>query len=181
MQVPRLNELKGWRERLGITQMKAATSIGITQSYLARIESGSANPGYKLILKLSDYYAQIEGMPEDTVENKFHKGVDSVEPHETLERAASLMKWKGYSQLPVIKGGQNMGSVTEAMVSAKIHEVGRDIAMKMAVSDVMGTPFAEVDERSPLSLAAAMLKHTPLVLVKKGHRYEGILTRSDLL
>lgn len=179
--MPRLNELKEWRERLGLTQAHVASSIGITQSYLARIESGHANPSYKLILRIVEFYNTTENVPEDIVENRFHKGVEFVESHETLERVASLMKWKGYSQVPVFKGGASVGSVSEAMVSAKIHEVGRENAMKLQVSEVMSAPYPEIDIKSPLSLAAAMLRHVPLILVKKGQRFEGVLTRSDLL
>jgi len=181
MHIPKPNELKEWRERLGITQAKASDAVGITQSYLARIESGHSNPSYNLILKLADFYNSVEGAKEETIKDKYHKGIDYVDATDTLEKVASLMKWKGYSQVPVFRNGHSVGSINEMQVNAQIHELGRETAMRVVVSDVMSAPYPELDEDSPLSLAASMLKHVPLILVKRGQNLVGVLTRSDLL
>ncbi|MEM3364022.1 MAG: helix-turn-helix domain-containing protein [Candidatus Micrarchaeia archaeon] len=181
MQIPTMLEMRKWRERLGKTQVEVAKALGITQSYLARIESGTANPGYNLVLKIANLYSQWEFGPGETITNKYHKGVEYVGPMETVAKAASHMKWKGYSQMPVIEQGKCIGSISESLINKKMREMNKDELYRIPIKNIMEAPFMEVNEDCPLALASDMLRHVPLLLVKNGNRYVGVITKSDLL
>ena len=52
---------------------------------------------------------------------------------------------------------------------------------RMRVADAMEPPFPTIDEKAPVSLAAAILQHYGAVLTTSRGEVQGIVTKSDLL
>jgi cystathionine beta-synthase len=106
--------------------------------------------------------------------------VVSVAPGTGVRQALGLMTLHDISQLPVMDGSSNVGSVSEWALT------GRGLAdpkvLDRLVGDVMDGPFPEVDVRqSTDSVAKLLSKSSPAVLVRGAAGIEGIVTRSDLL
>jgi cystathionine beta-synthase len=106
--------------------------------------------------------------------------VVSVAPGTGVRQALGLMTLHDVSQLPVMDGASNVGSVSEWALT------GRGLAdpkvLDRLVGDVMDAPFPEVDVRqSTDSVSKLLSKSSPAVLVRGAAGIEGIVTRSDLL
>ena len=110
-----------------------------------------------------------------------HKGdIVSVTPGQTVRQAIRLMHLHDVSQLPVMDGGNCVGSVSDWSLSTKSLEDTK--VLDMTVSQVMEPPFPIVDDQQAADSVAKLLsKSNPAVLVRTNGRLSGIVTRSDLL
>jgi cystathionine beta-synthase len=101
-------------------------------------------------------------------------------PGATVRQALRLMSLHDVSQLPVMEGGDCVGSVSEGALSARALEDTK--LLDATVSEVMDPPFAIIDSAQPLDGIVKLLsKSTPAVLVRRDGNVEGIVTRSDVL
>jgi cystathionine beta-synthase len=106
--------------------------------------------------------------------------VVSVAPAASVRQALRLMSLHDVSQLPVMDGGNCVGSVSEGFLTAKSLENTK--LLDSAVSDVMDQPFPVVDAGQPVDAVAKLLsKSNPAVLVRDRGTVQGIVTRSDML
>ena len=51
-----MRRLKELRDRRGISQLKLAMDLGLTQNSVSRYESGAREADYKTLIALSDYF-----------------------------------------------------------------------------------------------------------------------------
>ncbi len=107
--------------------------------------------------------------------------VYTVSPSDTLGEAISYMTDYGISQLPVVEGGEVVGSVNESVILS--HLIDHPGARLEHVSKVMKDPFPVVSPRLELQELSAMLNDgNGAVLVPTGDdRHYEIITRSDLI
>jgi cystathionine beta-synthase len=104
----------------------------------------------------------------------------STAPGASVRQALGLMSLHDVSQLPVMDGGNCVGSVSESVLSVRGLEDTK--VLERTVSDVMDAPFPIVDATTPADTAVKMLgRNNPAVLVRDHGTVQGILTRSDLL
>ncbi len=182
--MPDLSEVARQRKTLGLTQSQLANLAGVSQSAVAKIERGKMVPSYEIVRKLLlSLQKQAEKTkPEKTASKVRTKGVRSLSPGATLQAAAEVMRHHGFSQLPVIDSGKNLGHVTEGTVAKLILE-GKDMKdlASIRVSQVMDPPLPTIDDEAPVSLVAALLQRYPAVLVVKGGEIVGIIAKSDLM
>ena len=92
------------------------------------------------------------------------------------------MNKKAISQLPIVKGGEVVGSVSEKTLVERIARgSGIEDVLRQQVKSIMDQPFPSVSQDSPLEMVAKMLNYTGAVLTYQGGKMAGIITRSDLL
>jgi cystathionine beta-synthase len=104
----------------------------------------------------------------------------SVAPGATVRQALRLMALHDVSQLPVMDGGNCVGSVADWSLSAK--SLDNSKVLDATVSEVMEAPFPVVDLAQPVDTVAKLLsKSNPAVLVRDNGSVQGIVTRSDML
>jgi cystathionine beta-synthase len=104
----------------------------------------------------------------------------AVAPGQTVRQALRLMSQHDVSQLPVMDGGNCVGSVSDWSLSARSLEDTK--LLDATVSDVMDPPFPVVDANQPVDSVAKLLsKSNPAVLVRERDVVRGIVTRSDML
>jgi cystathionine beta-synthase len=90
------------------------------------------------------------------------------------------MRLHDVSQLPVLEGSESVGSVTEYSLVARGLESTK--FLDATVGEVMDEPFPVVEAEDPVDGIAKLLSKTnPAVLVRSDGRFEGIVTRSDML
>ena len=98
----------------------------------------------------------------------------------TVEQAVNLMRQYDISQVPIMEGGQVVGSVSETRILDIL--VSDPVAKYKPVAEYMEKPFPVVPEESPLTeVAHQMDRETPAILVKQSNGDYDIITKSDLI
>ncbi|MCZ6916201.1 MAG: pyridoxal-phosphate dependent enzyme [Gemmatimonadetes bacterium] len=104
----------------------------------------------------------------------------TIAPSATVRQALNLMSTYNVSQLPVVEGSENVGSVAESALMAEA--VADPSTLTRPVRDLMEDPFPVVDRDTPLEHVTALLsRENPAALVRHDDRIEGIITRHDVL
>jgi cystathionine beta-synthase len=104
----------------------------------------------------------------------------SLGPGGSVRQALNLMSTWNVSEVPVIDGGDCVGSLTENALMARSLEDGG--VLDKPVADVMGPPYPVVDALLPIErLTAFLSRESPAVLVRRDGKLTGIVTRYDVL
>lgn len=172
------------RRELGLTQKALAAMAGVSQSLIAKIEGGLVQPSYanvkKLVVCLEAEKARRH--PPVTVGKVCAKTIVWAEAGDSVREAAALMRRHGYSQLPVRRRGVSVGSLSDKLLSEVLATAERpQVVAVQRVEEIMGEPFPQVPEATPLKVASVLLQFSPAVLVVRESEPVGMLTKADLL
>ncbi len=171
-----LKEIKEIRRKLGLTQSQLARCANVSQSLIAKIESGRLDPTYSNAMKIFSAVDTLERKKEAKAEEIMSEKIISVTPDTSLRETISKMKKHGISQLPVIVEHKAVGIITESdILEALLNKKGN------TVEDVMESPPPVVSTESSLSVVSHLLKYVQMVLVSKRGSLTGVITKSDLL
>jgi len=171
-----LEEVKKIRKKLGLTQTELANRAGVSQSLIAKIESGRIDPTYTKAIKIFAALSELEKKEEIKAEQLMTSRIIGVEPDDSIKDAISKMKKSQISQLPVIENHKLLGLVSEsnildAMLNSK----------STSVRGVMQEAPPIVSKTTSVSVVSSLLKHFPMVAVSEQGRLIGLITKSDLL
>ncbi len=182
---PDISDIKKLRKKVEMTQKELAKRTGLSQSYIARLENGDLNPSYenlKKIFSVLEYELEKREEREIKVKDVMTRDVIFVDYNDSIDSAMRIFLKYGFSQLPVIKNGQVVGSITESIISSKISNGKSPSELKkMKVYEIMEEPFPIVGESTPIKIAAFLLKFYPAIIVTNGEKITGIVTKADLL
>ena len=104
----------------------------------------------------------------------------STTPGAPVRQALGLMSLHGVSQLPVLDGGNCVGSVSEGALTVRALEEPK--TLERTVADVMEAPFPVVEASLPAeSVVKLLTRSNHAVLVRAEGGVRGIVTRGDLL
>jgi len=179
---PPLEEIAQKRRRLGLKQAELAKLAGVSQSLIAKLESGRIDSSYKKVKTIFDAMERLEVKTKIQACKMLQNKIVSVQKNEQVSKVVQLMKTHGYSQLPVFDGKQPVGSISEKAILRQILD-GKDMAEISALpaSQVMEEGFPQVGEDAPLSLISSLLQVYSAVMVLKKGMVVGIITKADLL
>lgn len=175
-----ISAIRESRRRLGLTQHALARAAGVSQSLVAKIESGRIDPAYSKVKSLLEALSRQQSAKEKCARDIMHAGAQAVSCTETLHSAAAKMRKHSISQMPVLDGGAVVGSISEQAILAHFTVQGRKMA-SLRVGDVMEEAFPSALPSTPISAVAALLRHYPAVLVTERGKIAGIITKADLL
>jgi cystathionine beta-synthase len=97
----------------------------------------------------------------------------------TVEEAVNLMREHDISQVPVIEGGEVVGSISETRILDIL--VSDPVAKRKPVAEYMEKPFPVIPEEASIEEIAHNMDHqTPAILVRHGDGMD-IITKSDLI
>ncbi len=103
----------------------------------------------------------------------------SVSPEETVREALNRMTTHNVSQLPVLDGHQNLGSVRESsLLVVAIKDTAR---LDGPVKEVMEEPFPAVEESASVAHSIQLLVKHQGVILTKDSRPVGFITRHDVI
>ncbi|MDO8480448.1 MAG: CBS domain-containing protein [Nanoarchaeota archaeon] len=171
-----LREIKEIRRQLGLTQAQLAEQAQVSQSLIAKIESGKLDPAYTNATKIFDALRRLSTRTEQTACAVMHSAIVSISPQATVKEAIEKLRKHGFSQLPVIDAHKVVGMISESSILAALLD-----GKKGKVEEVMSAAPPTVDADSPLSSFSPLLQHFQLVLVSRTGKPIGIITKSDLL
>ena len=178
---PGIEEIEKSRKRLGLTQKKLARMAGVSQSLIAKIESGRLNASYSITKKIFETLQSLEKQTEAIAKDILSPDIVYLDKNDSVSKAMRLMEEKGYSQLPVFDGDQVIGSINEKII-LDILIGGKDPTriLEQPVELVMEEPFPRIDEKTSIAVISALLRYNQAILVTKRERCVGIITKTDL-
>ena len=105
----------------------------------------------------------------------------SVEPTTVVRDALTVLRHHGISQLPVLGGTQNLGSVQEDEILRR--GLADETVLERTVAAVLQPPFPEVAADTPVADVLHRLKEEKVLLVRDAATGTpiGLLTRHDLV
>lgn len=168
------------RKQLGLTQKQLADIAGVSQSLIAKIESGKIDPAYSKVTQILSALEGVQAKEKKRAREIMSRHIISVSPSDGLEKAISLMREKDISQLPVLEAGKCVGSISDSRIIGLISERGAGLK-SLHVSEVMGESYPVIPSGSVVDVVADLLRHYRAVLVEKEGRLAGIITKADLL
>ena len=175
LEVERIGKL---RKQLDLTQKQLANLAGVSQSLIAKIESGKIDPAYSKVMQILSALENEQNKGKKTAQQIMSVGLASVSPSDHISDAIKLMKEKDISQLPVLEGGKCIGSLSESDI-VELVAAHADLK-KPLVREVMKESFPVIPANSLVDVVASLLKHYSAVLVEKDGRLSGIITKADL-
>ena len=181
MEVPVGEELRRLRKEAGLTQRELAKLAGVSQSLIARIESGTVDPRASTLRRILQALASARR--PWTVADVMHSPVITLDASEPVRKAVEVMEREGISQIPVLKEGRVVGCVYEVgLLKALRRSKDPKTLLDMRVEEVMEDPLPMLSLNSSLDEAyALLLSGKPAVLVVDEGRVVGIVTKIDVV
>ena len=179
--VDKTPELRKRRKILDLTQKELAGRSGVSQSLVAKLESGKIDPSYSSVQRIDSALSDLErlnGNNDVRAGDIMNSPVVVVRENEKISRVIKIMWDRGFSQLPVSDGKIFAGSVSEEDILRAREKHG---ALKgKEVKEIMNDSFPVVSKNTGLGPIRELLKENKAVLVIKDGR-TGIITKSDFL
>ena len=171
-----LNEIKKIRKNLGLTQTELAKMANVSQSIIAKIESGKIDPTFTKTKKIFETLDDLENKEEIKADELMNKKIVSLTSNDNIKDSVRKMKKFGISQMPVIDGHKIIGLVSEStLLDALISKKGKRI------DEIMEETPPIVSKKASIKVVSNLLRHYPAVLVSENGKLVGLITKADLL
>ncbi len=170
-----IKDVKKARVSLGLTQTQLAREAGVSQSVIAKIESGSIDPSYTTAQRIFSALEQRRTSNSPKAIDIMHTSILSIRPSDLVSVAVKLMREHAVSQLPVLEDAKIVGIVSESTVLANMQNLNQKVA------DIMEAAPPTVPPHADLQVVSSLLQHYPLVLVVEKGVLAGIVTKSDII
>ncbi len=180
MHIPTPDEIRSRREILGIKQAELAEKAGISQSMVARIESGSVDPRVSTMAKIV-HVLNTMARPRTTASRVMHTPVISVGAGDTISQAVDIMEKFNISQIPVLEQGVPVGCISESAIVNAIDDQGGHRTQGALVKNCMESGFPTVPPDMDIETVIRILQHHHAVLVMDGGKVRGVITKHDLI
>ncbi len=174
-----IERISRMRKHLGLTQTELAKLSGVSQSLIAKIESGKIDPAYSKVMQILSVLEAEHSKGSKTAQQIMTHSIVSVSPSDPLQKAISLMRSRDISQLPVFEGGKCIGSLSDSLI---VELVSGHVSKlrQMKVREVMRESFPVIPAASLVDVVSDLLRHYRAVLVEKDGHIGGIITKADL-
>lgn len=166
--------IKKLRTERGLSQTELAKLANISQAHIAKIENEKVDPRLSTVNKILLVLSKREKIIRCS---EVMSRVMSVRPETPVKKIIAVMKSSGFSQLPVLEGGRQVGMISEATL---LHNMDKNLD-HMEAKDILDKPFPVVDSSDTIEILPPLLDIHPAVLVSEKGRIHGIITKSDLL
>ena len=182
MLFPELKNIKTRRHNLGIRQKELAELAEVSQSLIAKLESGKIEPSYSTAIKIFRILDSLEHKKEKKCSDIMTRKIISVRKNDKIGKASELMKKNSVDQMPVLDGRQVIGSISESLIFSKLMgNTEKKELMEKKVQEIMAEPFPIINSNMPVSLALPILKAEDAILVSENRKLVGIITKANLI
>ncbi len=171
-----IEELKKIRRNIGITQTQLAKRAGVSQSLIAKVESGRSDPSYTKIKKIFNALADLEKKEEIMADQLMTDKIISIDPGSLIKEAIEKMKRFKISQLPVLDNSQLIGLVSESTILDALIN-----SKRKTIREIMQESPPIVSKKTSIKVISSLLKYYPVVLVSEEGKLVGLISKSDLL
>ncbi|MBN2042925.1 MAG: CBS domain-containing protein [Candidatus Aenigmarchaeota archaeon] len=167
--------IKKMRIEAGISQTELAKLAGVSQAHVAKIENSRVDPRLSTVNRIM--FVLSKNKRAILCGEIMNDHIIPARPDDPLPKIIAVMKSSGISQMPVMKGKTQTGSIREHTL---IHNVHRNLRT-LKVRDIMDKPFPTVNVNDPIEILTQLLDFHPAILVEENGNTRGIITKSDLL
>jgi CBS domain-containing protein len=116
-----------------------------------------------------------------TARDLMNPGAECIAAHETLDRAAQLMRELGVGSLPICGADDRLqGMITDRDIVLKCVAEGRDPAKVTAAELAMGLVWVNADATAEEALAKMEQHQIRRLPVIENHRIVGMISEADL-
>ncbi len=173
-----VESLQNLRREIGMTQAELAIEVGVSQSYIARLERKSLDPKLSVVNKIVEVLTSHQSKTGKLCSDIMTSEPLTIDARDVVSTAVSLMQEHSFSQLPVLRGTQMVGIITEWDIIQNLQHDLHEISVQ-AVMSPSGSLM--VDEDTSVDVIIPLFENYQAVLVHNQGRIQGIITRSDLL
>ena len=162
------------RKRLGLSQRDLAYRAGVSKSLIGKLETKTNIPNYENVWKIQRALERARKGKGKIAEDFVQRNIVSVEPSDSIDKVAEIMKKNDFSQLPVKKDGDYIGMITSTQLI--------DIKFRGgSVDDLDYRNLPMVPHDTPKDDFSRLLRSNSAVLVTRGTDVIGMITAADLL
>ncbi len=149
---------------------------------VAKIENGKINPTYKIVQGIFSHLNSLHSISRGTAGEIASRPVVAVRETYRVSQVVRILQSHGFKQVPVLRGGHNLGSVSERSISRRILETSRpEKLLRMPIAKLMDEALPTVSENLPVEGIIPLLQQTQAALTTRDGRITGIITNADLL
>ena len=177
--LPDTSAIKNKRKKVGLTQNALAKEAGISQSLLAKLESGKTEASYEKVKRIFEILDRTEKKDEKKAGDIMTKAILRAKPNDIVGDVTSKMKKHSISQMPVFLGSKQVGSISETSIIARMDE-SKDIH-KMLVKDIMDNPLPTAGKDVSVNSLLPLLKEAGAILILDKSLIVGIVTKVDVI
>ena len=171
-----IKDLKNIRKKLGITQEELADKSGVSQSLIAKMESGIIDPSYSNVQKIFHTIEEMREKKDVKAEDIMERHIITIDKKTKIHEAIEKMKKHSISQIPVLNNDAVVGLVSESgLLDALLKRHAT------TVGEIMEDNPPSVSKTTSISVVMNLLKFYPMVLVMENGVIKGIVTKSDVL
>lgn len=171
-----ITDIKRIRKKLGLTQSDLASHSGVSQSLIAKIESGNLDPAYSNAKKIFNTLDTISEKNELKAKDIAHQNIISLNPHEDIKTAIMLMKQHNISQIPITDDNKSIGLISESTILDAVMN-----KKKMTIGEIMQDSPPVVSETTTAEVVSKLLTFFSMVLVSRNGKLTGVITKSDII
>jgi predicted transcriptional regulator len=180
--LPEIETISRIRRALRITQKELEKKSGVSQSSIAKIEAGKLDPSYSNAIRLFNALEEMQRHGEKTARDLMNHNVAHLRKEDAVFNAIKFMKERGISQLPILDAHNKIiGSISEKGILSGLDLKPSINLKKIKIRDLMEDPYPTVSEKTPATTISHMLRDSLAVIVVRGDKMVGIITKSDLL
>jgi predicted transcriptional regulator len=174
-----IKDIKRIRSQLGLTQSELSKKSDVSQSLIAKVESGLIDPGYSSVKKIFETLDSLQSTKLPVAKDIMQKQVISVNVKDTVKSVITKMRKDAISQLPVIDNNVIVGLVTESdLLDAIIDNSGKNLS---TISEIMRDAPPTVAETASIKVVVHLLKFYSIVVVIDKGKPKGVITKADVL
>lgn len=171
------------RKRLGISQLELAKRSGVSQSLIAKIESGRLDPAYSKARAISRALEEFRQFNRQrTAAELMNPNIIALAPNDPVEVAIPSMIKLRINQIPIMNGEVIEGTLTQTSLMDFVVKTRLDPeALKTPIHSLMDDPLPQVKPTTEEENVLVLLKTFPAVLVRDRTKTWGIITKLDVI
>lgn len=180
-------EIRAARKAAGMSQKRLARACGLSQSTIARMETGISelNPSYRsvfyVIEALGSGPAGRHRMMGRSAQEIMHRRIIYVKPDTSVLDAVEVFKDYDFPQLPVLDSSRHVVGTVYQKDLLNAATQNPELVRRRRVASIMRASLPQVDRGSEIAGLKPALEVSGAVVVVDGGRAVGIITIYDML